>query len=274
MYLKNQTKTMLRKLFLNDKFILCLILINSIVLFCDGYVPKDSSLKFLSFVDTFISILFVVELIIKLNNFGLKDYFKSGWNRLDFVLVLFSVPTLMSVIFKLDITDFSFLLVFRILRVFKAFRFFKFLPNVGKLVEGLSRAMKASVFVFIGFVIYIFIVGMLSYSLFNQSGCELFINPLISLFSTFRIFTVEGWSEIPAQVAVDYSPFATFSTYLYFVFVVLTGGIFGLSIVNSIFVDAMVSDNNDELETKVESIDIKVTEILNKLNSYETRKNT
>jgi voltage-gated sodium channel len=47
-----------------------------------------------------------------------------------------------------------------------------------------------------------------------------------------------------------------------------------LSIVNSIFVDAMVSDNNDELEKKIDSIDSKINEIMTKINNNETRKNT
>ena len=35
----------------------------------------------------------------------------------------------------------------------------------------------------------------------------------------------------------------------------------------------MVSDNNDELEIKVDNLDAKISEILTKLNSDETRKN-
>jgi voltage-gated sodium channel len=71
-----------------------------------------------------------------------------------------------------------------------------------------------------------------------------------------------------------YSRIQSFFTYFYFIFIVLTGGIFGLSIVNSIFVDAMVSDNNDELEKKIDSIDSKINEIMTKINNNETRKNT
>lgn len=43
-------------------------------------------------------------------------------------------------------------------------------------------------------------------------------------------------------------------TTLYFVLILLIGGIFGLSLVNSIFVDAMVSDNTVELDKWVESL--------------------
>ena len=120
---------------------------------------------------------------------------------------------------------------------------------------------------------YIFIVGILSFSLFNSSGSEYFTNPLIALYSTFKIFTVEGWYEIPEQIVANYSTTSTFFIYFYFIIVVLTGGILGLSLVNSIFVDSMISDNNDELEKKIDNLDIKVTELINKVREDETREN-
>ena len=66
---------------------------------------------------------------------------------------------------------------------------------------------------------------------------------------------------------------STFFIYFYFIIVVLTGGILGLSLVNSIFVDSMISDNNDELEKKIDNLDIKVTELINKVREDETREN-
>ena len=261
---------MVKRIFLNDKFILGLILLNSVILFIGAYFPSESDKHILAIVDNLITTLFILELIIKCKEYGFKGYFGSNWNKLDFVLILLSIPALITFIFNLDIVDFSFLLVFRIMRVFKAFRFFKFIPNVGELVAGVQRALKASVFVFIGFTVYIFVIGVLSYYLFQNSGSEYFKDPMVSLYSTFKIFTVEGWFEIPEQVIGGYSKTETFFTYLYFIFVVLSGGIFGLSIVNSIFVDAMVSDNNDELENKIDHLDSKITEILTKINKHET----
>ncbi|WP_052671003.1 ion transporter [Draconibacterium sediminis] len=261
---------MIKKLFLNDRFILGLILLNSVILFIGSYFLSESDKQILAIIDNSITALFIIELIIKCNEFGIKGYFESNWNKLDFVLILLSIPALITFIFNLNIIDFSFLLVFRIMRVFKAFRFFKFIPNVGELVAGVQRALKASVFVFLGFAVYIFIIGVLSFYLFQNSNSEYFENPMVSLYSTFKIFTVEGWFEIPEQIIKNYSKAGIFFTYLYFIFVVLTGGIFGLSIVNSIFVDSMVSDNNDELERKIDDLDSKITEILTKINTNET----
>ncbi len=265
---------MIKKLFLNDKFILALILINAAILFAGGYVRTENGKQLLIIADNFITALFLIELIIKCGEFGIKGYFKSNWNKLDFTLIVLSLPALLAFLFNINFLDFSFLLVFRIMRVFKAFRFFKFIPNVNQLVSGIQRAIKTSLFVFAGFLIYIFIIGILSYYLFESSGSEYFSDPMVSLYSTFKIFTVEGWFEIPEQITESYSSAGSFFTYLYFIFVVLSGGIFGLSLVNSIFVDAMVSDNNETLENKIDNLDSKIIEILTKIKDNETGNNS
>jgi voltage-gated sodium channel len=261
---------MIQRLFLNEKFILALIILNTIIIFLGGYVFSQQDRFLITVGDNLITSLFIFELFIKLKSLGTKQYFSSNWNKLDFILIVISVPALVTFIFNLSMLDVSFLLVFRVLRVFKAFRFLKFIPNVDQLVAGIQRALKTSVFVIIGFVTYIFIVGILSFYLFNSSGSEYFKSPMIALYSTFKIFTVEGWYEIPEEIIAYYSNISSFFIYLYFIIVVLTGGIFGLSLVNSIFVDAMVSDNNDELENKIDNLDIKVTELLNKFKGHET----
>jgi voltage-gated sodium channel len=129
--------------------------------------------------------------------------------------------------------------------------------------------LKTSVFILIGFSIYIFIIGILSFYLFQNSQTEFFSTPTLSLYSTFKIFTVEGWYEIPEMISTDYSKSATFFIYLYFIFVVVTGGIIGLSLVNSIFVDSMVSDNNDVIEQKIDNLDNKLNNIIEKIDNHE-----
>jgi len=255
---------MIKRLFLNDKFILILILLNAVTIFASGFNMSFNNRFALSIIDNLITGFFIVEIIIKFKEFGIKNYFKSNWNKFDFTLVALSLPTLIAFIGHVEVTSFSFLLVFRVMRVFKSFRFLKFIPGIEHLVKGISRALKASIVVLIGFVIYIFIIGIFSFYLFKEVSPVYFGNPLNSLYSIFKIFTVEGWYEIPEQLTQGLSSTTSFFTYMYFIFVVISGGIFGLSLVNSIFVDAMVSDNNDELEKKIELIDKKIDKLLTK----------
>ena len=252
---------MLKRLFLNDKFILFLILFNAVIIFLSGFDNSMYVKKVYAFTDSLITVLFITEISIKIRYYGIKEYFGSNWNRFDVILVVLSLPSLFSFLFQIEITDFSFLLVFRVTRVFKSFRFLKFIPDIEHLIKGVQRALKASVLILIAFVIYIFIIGIFSFYLFKNSSSEYYGDPLTSLYTTFKIFTVEGWYEIPESVTNGFSPLASVTTNLFFIFILITGGIFGLSLVNSIFVDAMVSDNNDELETKIDSLEKTVIDL-------------
>lgn len=261
---------MIRKLFLNEKLLLGLIVINSIILFIGGYLTKESHTFIFLVADNLITTLFITELVVKLKEFGIKKYFNSGWNKLDFILIVLSLPSLISFLFSIQLFDVSFLLVFRVLRVFKTFRFFQFIPNVEELVRGVKRALQTSAFIIVGFSIYIFIIGILSFYLFQNSQTDYYSTPTASLYTTFKVFTIEGWFEIPEELSASYSSSTTFFIYLYFVFLVTTGGIIGLSLVNSIFVDSMVSDNNDNIEDKIDHLDNKLNNIIQRLNNHET----
>jgi len=223
----------------------------------------------LNLLDNLITGLFIVELIVKFSVYGMKTYFESNWNKFDLTLIILSIPAFIAFILHIETANIGFLLVFRVMRVFKSFRFLKFVNGIEHLIIGIQRALKASVIVLIGFIVYIFIIGIFSFYIFKSSAPEYFSNPLTSLYSIFKIFTVEGWFEIPEQITKEYSSISAFFTYFYFIFILLTGGIFGLSLVNSIFVDAMLSDNNDELEKKIDNLDKKITELITNNNKHD-----
>ena len=252
----------IKTLFFNEKFILLLILVNAFTIFISGFKLMPNQKFVFELIDNAITILFVIEIAIKLKEYGAKKYFSFNWNQFDFVLVILSLPTLFAYIGNIEVTSISFLLVFRVMRLFKSFRFLKFIPDIEHLIKGISRALKSSIIVLLGFMIYIFIIGIFTFYLFKGVSTAYFGDPLTSLYSIFKIFTVEGWFEIPEEITKNLSPVLSFFTYLYFIFIVITGGIFGLSLVNSIFVDAMVSDNNDTLEEKVDLLTQKIDKLL------------
>lgn len=254
---------MIKRLFLNDSFILFLVIVNSITIMLGGFDNLDELLYRAIFItDNTITTLFLVELIIKFRFIGIPKYFKSNWNRLDFILIVLSIPALISWIFNYDLSSLSFFLVFRVLRVFKSFRFLKFVPGISDLIKGVKRALKTSVVIILGFAVFTFIIGILSCYLFKNACPEYFSDPFIAFYSTFKIFTMEGWTEIPDLIALNSSDIIGSLSRLYFVLVVISGGIFGLSLVNSIFVDAMLSDNTDDIAEKVDTLDKKIDLLL------------
>lgn len=117
----------------------------------------------------------------------------------------------------------------------------------------------------LGFLVYNFVISVLSCFFYREIAPDYFANPIVSFYSIFKIFTVEGWYEIPDFISVNSNETIGFFTKIYFVIIVVTGGIFGLSLVNSIFVDAMVSDNNEDLEKQVETLNKKIENLENKI---------
>lgn len=257
----------IKKVFLEDNFILVLIIVNALLIFI---AESISNAIWIDYLESLFTIAFIIEMIIKLRHWGYRSYFAISWNRFDFIIVLLSIPSLGTIFFASQILNINVLLSLRILRVFKTFRLFKFLPNADNFVESVKRAMKASYIVLLGFFILIFIVSILSTSMYKNIAPEYFNNPIQSFYTIFQIFSVEGWYEIPNFIAERSSITIAFLTKFYFSFLLLVGGILGFSLVNSIFVDAMVSDNNDELvETvaqlhhQIESLNSKIDHLIN-----------
>ncbi|MGY6742925.1 MAG: ion transporter [Cecembia sp.] len=258
----------IKKLFLKDSFILLIILLNALIIFISGFEDLIDSYPQIILIDNLFTLLFIFELTVKLNEWGPKKYFSDNWNIFDFILIILAIPSLVYYLFDFGFINLNFLLVFRILRVFKFFRFIRFIPNIDHLLNGVLRAGRASVLIIVGFLVFNFTVSLFTTFLFKDLSSEYFGNPIISFYSTFKIFTVEGWYDIPDSISEDQSAIISFLVRLYFVVILFFGGIFGLSLVNSIFVDAMISDNNTELEEQVQRLEKKIDFLSKKLDQY------
>ncbi|QAA81712.1 ion transporter [Aequorivita sp. H23M31] len=258
----------LRDLFLNEFFILGLIIINALIIFIDEF---DLGYKTIGYLEASMTMLFIIEIWIKISHWGFRKYFSSNWNRLDFILIVVSLPSLLILFDNGAIMETNILLSLRILRVFKTFRLIRFMPEVDSFMKSIKRALQASYIIVLGFFILLFITALISCSLYKEIAPEYFRNPVVSIYSVFQLFSIEGWYEIPNLIAERSNEATAFFAKFYFSALLLGGGILGLSLVNSIFVDAMVSDNTDELEEdvkrltqKIHSLEKKIDQLLKK----------
>ena len=267
------SKSNFKNFFLNDKNILTLISINALIIFLQGFKNSNQIEVVLSYLDDVLTFLFIVEMSVKANHYGWREYLKSGWNKFDFLLIILSIPSLVVHVIpdSNDIINISYLLVFRVFRVFKFFRFVQFFPQVEHIFRSAKMALRSSFMVLLGFFVVIFIMAILSTFFFQGMAPNLFGDPLTSYYSTFQVFTVEGWNAIPdalikeaAENGKSFLPWQIFAVRIYFIALFIMGGIFGLSIVNSIFVDAMISDH-DETEKQFEDVEVKLKELNSKI---------
>jgi voltage-gated sodium channel len=251
-----------KQLFLNDRFILIIIIVNTFAIFAESFKDLNPDvISIIGIMDHLITIIFVVEMVIKIREYGWHGYIKLNWNKMDFILVLISFPYIITFFIDLNVYDLSFLLIFRLLRAFKLLRIIKFVPKIDKLIQSSINAIKTTGVIFVAFTILLVIFSLFSGFLFGNVSPEYFGDPFKSMYSIFKIFTIEGWFEIPEAVSKNYEGITQILVTLYFVSVLFTGGIVGLSLLNSIFVDAMVSDNNNELGEKVRELTNEIKEL-------------
>lgn len=248
----------LRRFLLNDKASLALVILNTVSIFVGGYYP-DSFL--FTVIDSVFTLIFLAEAVCKICEMSWAGYWSDGWNRFDFIITMAALPSLMN-LFVDGFLATNILLVLRVLRVFKSFRLFRFIPNVSQLLKGIILAIKASFVVTLGVSVMLLVLAILTSTLFGQYAPEYFGTPGEALYSTFRMFTVEGWYEIPDMIASRSSAFMGVVARIYFAVELFIGGILGMSLINSIFVDAAVSDNNDDVKKELAEI----KEMLSRMN--------
>ncbi len=249
----------LKNFFLSERNIMLAILMNAVVIFF-MYFPQLKGNLTLEILDNLFLFFFVIEATVKLHVLKPRHYFSFGWNRFDFFIVLASMPTLLTHIVPMPNT--SLLIVLRLFRLIRLIRFLRFVPNLGKIVEGLSRAIRASVFVLAALLVLNFLLAIFTCHFYAETAPQYFGDPLISAYSIFQMFTVEGWNEIPAAIARSTdNPLVIGFSRLYFVLIVLMGGIFGMSLANAVFVDEMTIDNNRLLEEKIDTLQSEIAEL-------------
>lgn len=248
---------------ISERLVNGFILVNTIVLFLDGFpIIHTMTQGWLSQIDTLCVIYFLTEAALKIKKLGL-NYFSDGWNRYDFIVTVLSMPSLL--VLLLPGSEASWLASASVLRAGRLLRFLrllKFIPNAEHLMRGVTRACKASVGVFIALAILNVTLALTATMLFGKLSPEHFGDPLKSAYSLLKMFTIEGWYEIPDSIATEY-PNLWLSTVLriYAITTVLVGGILGMGLANAIFIDEMTSDNNERLEEKI----VKLQETLNNI---------
>ncbi|MCM8534872.1 MAG: ion transporter [Lentisphaeraceae bacterium] len=261
-------KKLISEWWFNESLIITVIIINAISIFIYAFPNLDRRLELtLIAIDELCALYFLFEVIIKIKIIGFKSFWERAWDRFDLILVIITLPAIIEPFLPPD----QFIHVIaslRLLRLIRLLKLLKFIPNSTMLISGLKRALKAS----IGVVLCLFILNVIfalgATILFRdtQGAEQYFQTPIDSMYTMFKVFTVEGWYEIPDMIAESDNP--TWKIWLmrsYFTLSVGVGGLLGLSLANAIFVDEMTLDNNIKLEGMIEELTKEIKDLKGKL---------
>ncbi len=276
----------MKKLVQNEKFILTLILVNVGILYIHTFDVLNPYFLLLEIIDISFTLFFCLEIFIKIRSIKgtnkLSTYLRSNWNKIDFFSVLFSLPSIAAIFFN-QLEVFTLFVALRSLRIFKLLRIIEFIPN-GKTITGqMFKAFKSVSFIIFAFTVYSTIVSLISVSLFKHYSPTYFNNAFDSFFTVFKVFSGDGFSDVVADIELNSGKGDGFIyfTKFYFVLIVFTGSILGLSLINSIFIDQMARTNDKKdseekedykrLKAEIDELKTLNKEILHKLDEINSK---
>jgi voltage-gated sodium channel len=147
---------------------------------------------------------FVVEILLRMAAFGRRpwNFFRSGWNIFDFVVVgLAFVP---------GIRESSTLL--RLARLMRVVRIVHVLPDLRILIEGVARSLPPLGSMVLLMILVVFVYGMFGWLLFGEEIPENWGNIGRAMLTCFVMLTLEDF-PVYMDAAMDVHPWS----WIYFV---------------------------------------------------------
>lgn len=216
------------------------ILFSSLVIGISTYDFDPKLLRILFVSDYFITIFFVIEILIRFfSEKNKKDFFKDGWNIFDSIIVISSlIPTGAG----------NSAMVLRLLRLARLLRVISFLPELRFVVEALIESIKKSIYVLILIFILLYIYGVAGVILFESVEGGRFEDLGEAIIALIQIMTLSSWENIMLPI-MDVYPTA----WIFFISFVIFSSIIVLNLFVAILVDVVsqqrksVNKNNNNL---------------------------
>jgi voltage-gated sodium channel len=179
--------------------------------------------------------IFVVELFIRIGSYWPRpwEFFHSGWNIFDFVVV--------SAAFVPGIRQNSTLL--RLVRLLRVVRLVRVLPDLRFLLLGMWRSVPPLASIGAVTAMILFVYGMVGWILFGGELPDQWGNIGRAMLTLFVMLTVENFPVYMDQ-AMDIEPWA----WVYFVSFILVAGFIILNVLIGVVLNAM--EEARELDTR------------------------
>ncbi|WP_438467552.1 ion transporter [Marinomonas sp. PE14-40] len=169
-------------------FIISIIIIAALTVGAKTYVLPAGVESAINYLDSFITVFFLVEIILRFVACDNKRaFFKDPWNIFDSIIVIGSL---------LPISESDMILVGRLLRVFRVLRLVSIIPDLRYLINALLKAIPK--------MGYIALLMFIIFYLFAAVGAIFFenVNPVLwgdiatAMLTLFRVATFEDWTDV------------------------------------------------------------------------------
>lgn len=214
-------------------FVIAVIIISALEIGAKTYDLSPTAIAITKYMDTFITLFFLFEIIVRfIAEPRKKDFFKSGWNIFDTLVVAISL---------IPINESEMALLARLIRIFRVLRMISIVPELRILINSLMKALPRLAYVVLLMFIIFYIYAAVGSYLFGDINAVLWGNIAISMLTLFRVMTFEDWTDIQYET-MDVYPM---SWLYYMTFIFFTAFAF-LNMVIGIVVGVMEEEHSKE----------------------------
>nr|WP_136250503.1 ion transporter [Ningiella ruwaisensis] len=214
-------------------FVIAVIIISALEIGAKTYDLSPSAVAITKYLDVFITVFFLVEILIRfIAEDKKRDFFKSGWNVFDTLVVIISL---------IPINESELVLLARLVRIFRVLRMISIIPELRVLINSLMKALPRLGYVVLLMFIIFYIYAAIGSFLFKDINPVLWGNIAISMLTLFRVMTFEDWTDIQYET-MDVYPM---SWIFYMTFIFFTAFAF-LNMVIGIVVGVMEEEQSIE----------------------------
>ena len=160
------------------------------------------------------------------------DFFKSGWNIFDFVIVTVSL---------IPIESLNSILLARLVRVFRLLRLVSFIPQFRILIESFLRAIPRVGYILLFMFVEFYIFAAIGSILFSEISPLHWGNVGLAMLTLFQTATLEGWPDLMYQSLEA----QRFSWVFFVVFIILNSLVF-MNMIIGVIIDVIVKENEND----------------------------
>ena len=149
---------------------------------------EDAVGGFLSGVDSAILAVFTVEVVLKVVAEGLEpwNYFRTGWNVFDFIIVVGSYTRGKG----------GMLTMLRLLRLLRVLKLVKAFPQLQVIVSALMKGLGSIGYIGLILILCFYVFGIIGNMLFANNDPFHFGQLHYAMISLFSVATMDGWSDV------------------------------------------------------------------------------
>jgi len=185
------------------------IIISALNVGAHTYQGLDPYRHVLSYLDVGITVIFAIEIVIRLIAAqSARQFFKDPWNIFDALIVIGSLIPLESS---------NLVFIGRLLRIFRVMRLISFIPELRVLLNALVTSLPRLGYLVLLMFIFFYIYGAIGATLFSEINPFLWGDILRAMLTLFRVMTFEDWTDVMYEV-MEFYPLAWtyFLTFIFF----------------------------------------------------------